>query len=81
MAFSQLPVIRSYSNELQKFLDKKPSHINAKKIRNWLLKLEIQTYQILTNDDVVCIPNFKAIFFLFWRLYGLVFYLETFGVR
>ena len=40
-----------------------------------------QTYETLTNDEGVCIPNFKANFLFFWHLYGLVFYLETVGVN
>ena len=51
----------SNANELQKFLDKKPSHINAKKNKKLALKLGIQTYQILTNDDEVCIPSLSSI--------------------
>ena len=43
-------------------LDKKPSHKNAKKRKKKLaLNSGIQTYQILTNDDEVCIPSFSSI--------------------
>ena len=38
-------------------LDKKPSHINTKRNNKLALKVGIQTYQILTNDDEVCIPS------------------------
>ena len=33
----------------------------------------MQTYQILTHDDEVCIPNFKSNFLILLHLYGLVF--------
>ena len=39
---------------------KKPSHINTH-TKKWLLKLGIQTCQILTNDDEVCIPSLSNI--------------------
>ena len=55
MAFSQILVISSL------ILGKKPSHINAKEIRNWLSIQGIQTNQILTNDDEVCIPRLSSI--------------------
>ena len=32
---------------------------------------------IQTSFSFVCIPSFKANFLFFWRLYGLVFYVET----
>ena len=40
---------------------KKPRHTNAKKNEKLALKLGIQTYQILTNDDEVCIPSLSSI--------------------
>ena len=44
------------------FLIKKtPSHLNAKNKNKFALKLGIQTYQILTNDDEVCIPRLSSI--------------------
>ena len=49
--------IRSWSKEL----DKKPSHINAKKVFQIALKLGIETYQILTDDDEVSIPSLSSI--------------------
>ena len=60
MAFSQMLAIRSQSNELQQFLDKKPSHINTKKNKKLALNSGIQTYQILTNFDV-CIISLSSI--------------------
>ena len=59
VAFSQMLAIRSWSIEPQKFLNKKPNYINAKKMAS---KLGIQTYQILTKDDEVCIPSLSSIF-------------------
>ena len=35
--------------------------MNAKKIKKLALKWGIQTYQILTNDDEVCIPSLSSI--------------------
>ena len=35
--------------------------MNAKKIKKLALKLGIQTYQTLTNDDKVCIPSISSI--------------------
>ena len=47
---------------MQWFIDQKPSHINAKKIRYVLaIKLGIQTCQILTNDDEVCTSSLSSI--------------------
>ena len=60
MAFSQMLAIRSWSNEVQYILDKKPSHINAKN-KKLALNSGIQTHQILTNDDEVCIPSLSSI--------------------
>ena len=48
----------SNANELQQFLDKKPTPWENK---NLALKLGIQTYQILTYDDEVCIPSLSSI--------------------
>ena len=31
--------------------------MKTQKNKKWALKLEIQTYQILANDDEVCIPS------------------------
>ena len=31
------------------------------KNKKWALRLGIQTYQILTNDDEVCIPSLSSI--------------------
>ena len=53
-------LVKSESPRTQSFapsFNKKPSHINAKKIRN----SGIQTYQIVTNDDEVCIPSLSSI--------------------
>ena len=36
--------------------------MNAKKNKKLTLRLGIQTYQILTNDGEVCIPNLSSIF-------------------
>ena len=44
-----------------KVLDKKPSHINAKKNKKLALNSGIQTYQIFRNDDEVCIPSLSSI--------------------
>ena len=57
MAFSQMLAIRSWFNQLQKFLDKNQNQKNKK----LTLKLGIKTYQILTNDDEVCIPSLSSI--------------------
>ena len=37
-----------------------------KQIEKLALKLEIQTYQILTNDDEVCIPSLSSILLAVW---------------
>ena len=57
MAFSQILAIRSWSIYLQQFLDQKPMHVNTKNTRD----SGIQTYQIFSNDDEVCIPNLFSI--------------------
>ena len=44
---------KSWSNELQYFLDKKLSQKIAPKNQKLALELGTQTYQILTNDDEV----------------------------
>ena len=63
MAFSQM--LQSSDHDLtncNSFLDKKKlSHINAKKKTKLALKLGIQIYHILTNDDEVCIPSLSSI--------------------
>ena len=46
-----------------------------------LERLGIQTSSSFVKIWKVCIPEFKANFLFFWRLYGLVFYLESIGVR
>ena len=48
IAFSEMLVIKSCSKELQYFLDKKPSHINAKKNKKSALNSGIQD---LSNFD------------------------------
>ena len=53
--------IGSGSNELSYFLVKIPSDINANKNEKLNLKLQIQTYQILTNDHAVYIPSLFSI--------------------
>ena len=63
MSFSQMLAIRSWSNKLQYFLDKKkPNKLcKCQKNKKLALKSGIQTYQILTNDDEVCIPSLSSI--------------------
>ena len=53
--------IKYFGLILKPFLDKKPSHINSKKNKKLALNSGIQTYQILTNDDEVCIPSLFSI--------------------
>ena len=43
------------------FLDKKTKPYKRQKNKNLALRLGIQTYQILTNDDEVCIPSLSSI--------------------
>ena len=40
-----------------------------------------QTYETLTNDEGVCIPKFNVDSLFCWHLDGLLFYLESIGVR
>ena len=61
MAFSQMLANRPSFNKLQYFLGNKQSHTNAKKNKKFALRLGIQTYQIMTNDDEVCIPSISSI--------------------
>ena len=51
-----------------------PSHINAKKIekKNQLIKLGIQTYKFLKNDDVVFILSFSSILLAVGKLHDHV---------
>ena len=42
-------------------MTKKTSHNNSKRKKTFALKVGIQTYQILTNDDEVCIPSLSVI--------------------
>jgi hypothetical protein len=42
------------------------------------LELEIQTYQILTNDDEVCIPSLSSILL---AAHNLVFFILIFKKR
>ena len=51
--------IQSWSNELQKFLDKKTKSYKLQKYKKLALKLGIQA--ILTNDGEVCIPSLSSI--------------------
>ena len=53
--------IQSWSNELQKFLDKKTKSYKRKNNKELALQSGIQTYQILTNDDEVCVPSLSSI--------------------
>ena len=53
--------IQSWSNELQKFLDKKTKSYKRKNNKELALQSGIQTYQILTNDDEVCILSLSNI--------------------
>ena len=53
------------------------STFTAKRI---LERLGIQILSPFVKIWYVCIPNFKANFLIFWRSYGLVFYLETIEV-
>ena len=53
--------IQSWSNELQKFLDKKNKSYKRKNNKELALQSGIQTYQILTNDDEVCILSLSNI--------------------
>ena len=57
MAFSP-----KLANELQQVLEKKPCHIDAKKNKKMALNSVIQTNQILTNDDEVCLCSICSIF-------------------
>ena len=57
---------------------KKGYLITAKRI---LERRGIQTSSLFVKIGLVCIPEFKANFLFFWHLYGLVFYLESIGVR
>ena len=41
------------------------------------LKLEIQTYQILTNDDEVCIPSLSSILLVLHNTIQTTFYTES----
>ena len=45
----------------QQFLDKKNKPYKCQKYKKLALNLGIQTYQILTNDDKVCIPSLSSI--------------------
>ena len=54
-----------------KFLDKKPSHIcKCRKNKKLALNSGIQNYQILTNDDEVCIPRLSSILLAVLGLLG-----------
>ena len=73
---------RSRPKELQYFLDKKPSHINDKKTKKLALNSGIQTYQILTNDDEVCIPSLSSILLAvctYYYIIALGFLIEVVG--
>ena len=59
------------------WIDKLFAH-TAKRI---LERRGIQTSSSFVKIWLVCIPEFKANFLFFWHLYGLVFYLESIGVR
>ena len=48
-------------------LDQKPSHLDAKKNKKLALNSVIQTYQILTNDDEVCILSLSRILLAVWN--------------
>ena len=58
IAFYQMLAIKSWSNELQKFLDQKPSHISAPKNEKIAFKIRNQN---ITNDDKVSTPSRSSI--------------------
>ena len=60
MVFSQMLAIRSWSNKLQYSLDKNKPY-KCQKNKKFVLNSGIQTNQILTNDDEVCIPCLSSI--------------------
>ena len=68
MAFFQMLAIRSWSNELQQFLDKKTKPYKRQKNKKLPLKLGIQTYQIFTKNDEVCIPSLPSILLAAWDM-------------
>ena len=61
MAFSQMLAIRSWSNELKIISRQKTKPYKCQKNKKLALKLGIQTYQILANDDEVGIPSCSLI--------------------